>query len=53
MMQATMDVAYDPNIAAPMPNEIAMEAPKAAPEEIPKIEGEAMGFLNRLCIVTC
>jgi len=39
-----------PNNPAPTPKEIAMDAPKAAPEEIPSMDGDAIGFLKRLCI---
>ena len=50
-MQAIAEVAKLPKITCPIPKEMAIDAPNAAPEDIPNIEGDAMGFLKRLCMV--
>jgi hypothetical protein len=36
--------------AAPSPKAMARDAPKAAPEDTPSTDGEAIGFLKRPCM---
>ena len=39
-----------PPMEVPMPKAMAILAPNAAPDDIPRVDGEAIGLRNRACI---
>ena len=46
---AEMDTIENPNSPMAKPDLIARRAPRDAPPDIPRVKGEASGFLNRAC----